>query len=393
MVPQLAERAAQKGHSIFLLGAGPGVAERAATLLCERYPELKIAGVLAPPFSPVLEMDPQLVETVKAAHPDILLVAFGNPKQEKWIAMHRHELGVPVMIGVGGSLDFLTGTTQRAPLWMQRMGLEWLHRMLQDPRRLWRRYVDDFFVFGAFMLRQWWAMRSLGQPAAALPLQEAVRIGTYAILPVQGRLAVQNLPEFSDQVQQLLAETPHIIVDLSRAEFLDSSAIGSLVHFAKEARVSGGELILAAVPEAVNRVLELLRLDSYFVTAPNAMAVIRQPTDEINHPDRVKSDGHASGTRKRGGETWTVITIPRRLDGGTAESVHQSALNTLQKTPQLLLDFSGTVFLASAGLAVLADLHRRVDQANGEMILTGCNRDVSKVIQLIKFDQFLNIEP
>jgi N-acetylglucosaminyldiphosphoundecaprenol N-acetyl-beta-D-mannosaminyltransferase len=174
MVPLLAERAARQGYSIFLLGAEPGVAAQAAEILCKRYPELKIAGILAPPFSPVLEMDPALVDAVKAAQPDILMVAFGNPKQEKWVAMHRQKLGVPVMMGIGGSLDFLTGTTQRAPVWMQKTGLEWFHRLLQDPRRMWRRYISDFFIFGVFLLRQWWAMRSHGKPPTALPVQSPV---------------------------------------------------------------------------------------------------------------------------------------------------------------------------------------------------------------------------
>lgn len=393
MVPLLAERAAQKGHSIFLLGAAPGVAEQAAQLLCERYPELKIAGILAPPYAPVLDMEHQLVEAVKAAEPDILLVAFGNPKQEKWIAMHRHELGVPVMIGVGGSLDFLTGTTRRAPRWMQRMGLEWLHRMLQDPGRLWRRYFDDFFVFGAFMLRQWWAMRSRSQLREALPLQEPFRIGPYGVLPVRGRLVVQNLQRFSDQMQRLLAETPYIVIDLSQAEYLDSSAIGSLVHFSKEARAAGGELILAAIPESVTRVLELLRLDPYFVTAPNTAAVIYQPDGEVRPPDAKRDQKRVISTIERDNETWAVIGIPRRFDGSTAEAVRGAALNSLQVNPRIILDFSGTVFLASAGLAVLADLHRRVNGTNRKMVLTGCSRDVTKVIQLVKFDQFLTVEP
>lgn len=392
MVPLLAERAAQKGHSIFLLGAAPGVAEQAASMLCARYPDLHIAGVLAPPFSPVLEMEHDLVEAVKAAQPDILLVAFGNPKQEKWMAMHRRELGVPVMIGVGGSLDFLTGTTQRAPRWMQRMGLEWLHRMLQDPGRLWRRYFDDFFVFGAFMLRQWWAMRSQGQPAAALPLQEPLLIGSYGILPVQGRLIVQNLREFSEKMQRLLSKTPFIVVDLSQAEFLDSSAIGSLVHFAKEARAAQGELTLAAVPEAVAQVLELLRLDQYFLVAPNTASAIYLPNGEIKAPGVASEKSKAPGNILRAGESWAVIPIPRRFDGDTAESIRQMALKAVQQNSRIVMDFTDTVFLASAGLAVMAELHRRVNEVEGQMVLTGCSPEVYKVIQLVKFDQFLTIE-
>src|SRR6185503_12601611 len=127
MVPALAERAAERGYSIFLLGARDGVAARAAQILKSRYAGLKIVGVLSPPNTSLLEMDRTILDEVKAAKPDILLVAFGNPKQEKWISMYANELSVPISIGIGGTLDMIAGITKRAPLWMQRWGLEWLY--------------------------------------------------------------------------------------------------------------------------------------------------------------------------------------------------------------------------------------------------------------------------
>src|SRR5581483_749216 len=108
---------------------------------------------------PIQEMDRSILDHIKATKPDILLVAFGNPKQEKWIRLYSHELGVPVCIGVGGTFDMIAGITRRAPEWMQRNGLEWLFRLMQEPKRLWKRYVVDLFYFGYFFLWQWWAMR------------------------------------------------------------------------------------------------------------------------------------------------------------------------------------------------------------------------------------------
>ena len=115
MVPALAERASEKGYRMYLLGAAPGVAARAAEILQARHPALQIVGVASPPYGSILEMDPAIVNGVRTARPDILLVAFGNPKQEKWISMHSRTLSVPVMIGVGGTLDFIAGVTRRAP--------------------------------------------------------------------------------------------------------------------------------------------------------------------------------------------------------------------------------------------------------------------------------------
>lgn len=141
--------AAERGYRVFLLGAEPGVAAAAAAELSRRHPGLWVAGVYSPPFGPMSEeANAHMVRMVRDARPDMLFVAFGAPRQDTWIAHHRHELGVPVMVGVGGTFNFLAGRVSRAPTWMQRRGLEWLYRLKQEPRRLWKRYLlGDMPVF------------------------------------------------------------------------------------------------------------------------------------------------------------------------------------------------------------------------------------------------------
>jgi N-acetylglucosaminyldiphosphoundecaprenol N-acetyl-beta-D-mannosaminyltransferase len=142
IVEQGAALAAERGYRIFLLGAEPGVAAAAADELRRRHPGLLIAGTYAPPFGPFSAAeDARIVALVRAARPDMLFVAFGAPRQDVWLHRHRHELGVPVMAGVGGTFNFLAGRVPRAPRWMQRHGLEWAYRLRQEPRRLWRRYL------------------------------------------------------------------------------------------------------------------------------------------------------------------------------------------------------------------------------------------------------------
>lgn len=137
--------AARKGYRLFLLGAAPGVADAAADLLSERYPGLAVVGTYSPPecgeFTP--QENAKIVELVRAARPEMLFVALGTPKQEKWIYQNLQDLGVPVCIGVGGVFNFITGRIPRAPQPLQRAGLEWLFRLLLEPRRLWRRYLVD----------------------------------------------------------------------------------------------------------------------------------------------------------------------------------------------------------------------------------------------------------
>jgi N-acetylglucosaminyldiphosphoundecaprenol N-acetyl-beta-D-mannosaminyltransferase len=138
-VPLIAQRAARQGWRLFFLGAGPGIAAQAADLLCARYPGLPIAGVYE--GSPADADAPAIIARVRAARPDILFVAYGAPRQDLWIAQHREELGVPVMMGVGGTFDHITGARKRAPEWVQRLNLEWLFRLVTQPWR-WRRQLD-----------------------------------------------------------------------------------------------------------------------------------------------------------------------------------------------------------------------------------------------------------
>ena len=137
-LPLFAELAARKGYRLFFLGAGEGVAERAAQLLCARFPGLQVVGVY--PGSPEPAADDALVARVLAARPDALFVAYGAPQQDKWIARNAARLRVPVMMGIGGTLDYIVGIVPRAPRWMRRLGLEWLYRLVRQPWR-WRRQL------------------------------------------------------------------------------------------------------------------------------------------------------------------------------------------------------------------------------------------------------------
>lgn len=138
LTERIAAQAAERGWSLFLLGAAPGVAEHAAAKLQGNNPALRIAGCYA--GSPRPADEPQIGDLIQAARPDVLLVAYGHPAQDLWIARNQPDLRVPVAIGVGGVFDYLAGAVPRAPAWMRRMGLEWLYRLIKQPWR-WRRIL------------------------------------------------------------------------------------------------------------------------------------------------------------------------------------------------------------------------------------------------------------
>lgn len=132
----LCAAAAQSGQRVFFLGAGPGIAKKTAEILSSRYPGLKVAGVYG--GSPHEDDWPTIARHLADAGPDLLFVAYGHPRQDYWIHRHRHELPAGVAMGVGGAFDFVAGVTRRAPTGWQRLGLEWLYRLLREPWR-WRR--------------------------------------------------------------------------------------------------------------------------------------------------------------------------------------------------------------------------------------------------------------
>jgi N-acetylglucosaminyldiphosphoundecaprenol N-acetyl-beta-D-mannosaminyltransferase len=134
LAEQLCALAARRGYRVFFYGAAPGVADAAAVNMQARYPGLTIAGTAHGFLTP--EEQSALVERVRAARADILLVALGIPRQEKWLATNLNRLGVPVTMGVGGTFDVFSGRVRRAPLWMQRHGLEWFYRLATNPKKL-----------------------------------------------------------------------------------------------------------------------------------------------------------------------------------------------------------------------------------------------------------------
>lgn len=146
----------ERGYRHFFYGGAPGVPEMLAERLKAKFPGLNIAGVYSPPFrSLTREEDAAQVEIINQAAPDVLWVGLGCPKQERWMSEHRDWLRVPVLIGVGQAFDIHSGRSKQAPSWLRERGLEWLCRLLADPRRLWRRYLiynSQFVIYESLEL-------------------------------------------------------------------------------------------------------------------------------------------------------------------------------------------------------------------------------------------------
>lgn len=386
LVSNLAERAAQSGISIYFLGGAPGVAVRAAEVLKEKFPALHIAGIHAPAFHPVLEMETTFLDDIRRAKPDILLVAFGNPKQEKWIGMYGRRLGVPVMIGVGASFDFIAGYTRRAPNWMQRAGLEWLFRLLCEPRRLFRRYIKDIGIFGPSLFRQWRMLRkSPGSPNASPAAVVVVQHGI-SILNLYGRLNVNNLDDIYLAGQQALASSPYLLGNLAQVTSIDSSAAGMFIELGKQARAAGGQLSLASVPASILSTFTFLKMEKLFPMFSDVDAYL---AGQVNLQSPAPPASSFVTSRPSGSVIWNVIRVNRILDSLTVPVIFESGACLLEHNPFLVCDFSETVFLTSAGMAALDQLRQIARSQNGELILTNCSPEVIQVIKKANYEQVL----
>lgn len=153
----LAKASADRSLRVFLLGAGPGVAERAAQNIEAKYPGVQVVGTYSPPlgFEKDAAENDRILSRIAAAAPDLLIVGLGAPKQELWVHQHRHAICASAALCVGATIDFLAGEKRRAPRWMQRAGLEWLHRLSTEPRRLFRRYARDAWIFPQLVWNEW----------------------------------------------------------------------------------------------------------------------------------------------------------------------------------------------------------------------------------------------
>jgi N-acetylglucosaminyldiphosphoundecaprenol N-acetyl-beta-D-mannosaminyltransferase len=161
LVPAIFEQANSNGGEqplrVFLLGAGPGVASRAARTIEKRWSNIQVVGTYSPPLG--FENDDSENENILAlmseAQPQLLLVGLGAPKQELWVQRHAARLHVNAALCVGATIDFLAGEKSRSPVWMRRLGLEWLHRLSTEPARLAKRYLRDAWIFPQLVWREW----------------------------------------------------------------------------------------------------------------------------------------------------------------------------------------------------------------------------------------------
>ena len=304
LVPRLAELSTRKGYRIFLLGGKGDVAERAKALLEAKFRGVQIVGTYAPSEEEMEQLNHgKMLELIHAATPEILLVALGNPKQEKWIWMNRKRLGVPVAIGVGGSFEIIAGDMVRAPRWVQRCGLEWAMRLVQEPQRLWPRYLRDFLGLARQLpltLLAGWIQRPYLGPSHVATVMTPRAMHAY----VHGRLGSEVAQALQEASAASIAGGVVMVVHLTGVRQITAAGLGALMGVRRQLLDGGLTAWLAGLQFRHRFLLHAWCVNPLFDEWDSAVAYGRFVVKGLETTARVELHGEpetlAAQTRARG---------------------------------------------------------------------------------------------
>jgi N-acetylglucosaminyldiphosphoundecaprenol N-acetyl-beta-D-mannosaminyltransferase len=301
--------------------------------------------------------------------------------------MHFQTLGVPVCVGVGGTIDFLAGHRKRAPRWMQRAGVEWIFRMAQEPRRLFKRYCTDLWFFGGAIFKQWWRLRARkrsapASDATATPLSQQP---STKLIRMPARLDSEAVQHGSQLWKHALEGCTACLLDLTAIDFIDSTGIGLLIRLQKRARLEQKQLILVGSGKSVRRALELMRLHDFFQHSPDLPTALK----------KISNDNAADAVLVRTGpqEPLPVLVWQGEVTASNADQVwertHHHLSNASQQHAALTVDLGHVSFIDSTGLAVMIRARKFAKQNAFQLNFTGVQPPVQNVLRMARMEDFI----
>lgn len=246
LFPRLCEMFENRGGSVFLLGGQPGVADRVADVIHDRWPRLRVVGVRDGFFT--VSQEGEVAAQVRASGADVVLVARGVPMQDVFIDRHLHQLGVKVAIGVGGLFDFVCGRINRAPSWMRDSGLEWIYRLMQEPSRMWRRYLVGNFTFLGRIVLQRLGLRHCADDS--LVVEQSVQ--SAIIGGVDGLRTVLFATSSAPKDVPVISDFPAALLPYGCSTFVEHAIEQLAIHGVRHI-----DLVVGSRPEELRRLLGL----------------------------------------------------------------------------------------------------------------------------------------
>jgi N-acetylglucosaminyldiphosphoundecaprenol N-acetyl-beta-D-mannosaminyltransferase len=389
LVPSLLRAAEENGWRVFLLGAQEEVARRALDRLRAQYPKLIVAGHLSPPMAPLEKMDHAgICKAVREAKPDILLVALGCPKQEKWINMYFRALGVPVSIGVGHTIDSLAGAISRAPRWMQRYGLERAYWMMREPHRLFWRYLSDLWFFTWHFIVQWCQFhlnrRRVARYRRLTVVTEKTESGfELVMLPPRFDAAVVRDHEWLWKC--LIAAPSHLMFDMKHVQFIDSTGVGLLVRLHKNLVAANCQFVLASLSPVALQSLERLHMPELLTIAADlnaAKTLIAERTGAAGAAVALDLSAAPKPLAWHGEITAVNIDAVKHLSDSYLESCAAELKNAV-------FDLSDVQFISSAGVGLMGRLKKHGRLRGVEVVFVDPQPKVLRVIKTFRLERYL----
>lgn len=392
MVFHLFKLCARRKFRVYFLGSDSATLNEVKFALRKKYPGLEICGSFSPPIAPVEAWpNEEIVAAIQQAQPHLLLVAVGCPKQERWIARYSAEAGVPLSIGIGASLDFISGKQVRSPRWMQRTGLEWLWRLFSDPRRLAGRYWKDFRYLVLLSFKQASVVfrrprRIRGSGSGVLFELEGLgpEVANTDLIRLEWDGAIQrdNLDDFNPPSKP---DRP-LLCDVSGVTFIDSSGVGLLVRVARTCRDCG--VPVAFLSESGMPVADLvkgLHLDS----------VLKVFADEESAESWLQQEWKQTARRETGETTDGSFVLSGELDALNIEEVEKRMRAILERLPAgkvLRVPCRQLTFIDSIAIGRLIALKKIAVERGCNLYLSEPSANVHRLLRVLHLHQLL-IEP
>jgi N-acetylglucosaminyldiphosphoundecaprenol N-acetyl-beta-D-mannosaminyltransferase len=406
LVPGLAKACALRGKSIYLLGGQGDVAWKTAEIFQKQYPDLHIAGISSPfvhvEGEKIIDeeaVDQQILADINQARPDILFVGFGNPKQEMWFERNRSKLKAAVTIGIGGTFEFITGRVKRAPVWIQKSGLEWIYRITQDPMRLFKRYFIGFFKFGILILppilylkyrKLFFNLKIKQATRASAPLSPETHKETSACLAVDvivldDPLDANQITTRGETLLQSIDGNNSLLMDLSQVSFIDSSGIGFLVKLYTRFQKEKFQLAFCGIQPPVLRTLKVSRIldlfkGALFDTREEAM------TSLLDH------GGHKDFSYfKDETEKMIILHLFGQLDADKISKMDIPGFTQGLDGKHCLLNLRGLSFADSSAIMLFLKVRKLTFQRGKSCFLCEPPDNVKQMLKITRVDKLFDI--
>lgn len=406
LVLQLCHALGKKEKSIFLLGGDAKINEQAAKNLQNDCPGLKIAGIACPFIATKgenlihsEEFDSLIIEEINNAAPDVLLINLGNPKQEIWFERVQQNLKVPVAIGIGGTLDKIGGHLKRAPTWMQKAGLEWLHRLFQEPKRLWKRYFVDLVKFSYMATPLIFV--DLMNRLLIKPFFKGVEANSHGVsllfLSPTQTITTLHLPadlnsnasiDLKSEIENLM-EQDIIILDFQSVRHIDPIGVHFILFLWNRCLSQGKEVFALGIRAHIRWLLKVHRVWEILADriAHSSEDILQRLNHYIEHPPLYES------VQQYSDEKTVVLSFFGKLDCSRDYEKYFLQFIPLINQKNCIVDLQYCSLIENTGFSFLLKLRKYQMLQHKQLNIVGVNADLKKQYQLANVDHLFTFYP